>query len=201
MFSDPVYDLYITYSGPYGFGMTDSNAMHATLSDALPQDLNGDGQKQAGFIRYQIYSEQEIEEDRKEIERLRKESEAAGEDPSDIQSSINLAYNSNQFTQFRNSLMTGECYIYICSSFVYEEMKASSRVCKITSLTETPPSHLHDEYTVLLKDTAIYASSEMLQKLPEDTVICILTEIPQLFSKKEDNSYAQAIEVFLSLIQ
>ena len=201
MFSDPVYDIYITYSGPYGFGMTDAEAMYQDLSDALPSDLNGDGARYAGFIRYQIYSEEEIKEEWEQVEQARKEAEARGEDPSEIQSSINTAYNSTQFSQFRSSLMTGQCYIYLCSPFVFEEMKASNRVCKISDITDTPPAHLNDEYSVLLKDTAMYQQSEMLQKLPENTVICLLTEIPQLFSQNEDHVYPDAKDTFLSLIQ
>ncbi len=201
MFSDPVYDINITYSGPYGFGMSDANAMYHDLSTALPQDINGDGGKYAGFIRYQIYSEEEIEAEWKQVEEARRIAEAAGEDPSDIQSSINLSYNSTQYTQFRNALMTGQCYVYLCSPFIYEEMKASGRVCRIADVTDDLPAHLHDEYTVLLKDTKLWESSDVMQMLPEDTVICLLNEIPQLFSQNEAGTYEAAIEVFVSLIQ
>ena len=51
---DPAYDINIGYSGSYGFSAAEAERMYNTLSGALPEDLNGDGAKYAGLIRYQI---------------------------------------------------------------------------------------------------------------------------------------------------
>ena len=201
MFSDPVYDINIAYSGTYGFSATEAEMMYNDLSDALPKDLNGDGAKYAGFIRYQIYSKEEIEAEQKQVEVARKEAEARGEDPSEITSKINLAFNSEQYSQFTNSLLTGQCYIYLCSPFVYETVKSSGRVCRLADLGGAVPAYAYDECAVLLKDTPMYQSSEILQKLPEDTLVCLLTEIPQLFSQSKENTHKDAITTFLGLIQ
>ena len=201
MFSDPVYDINITYCGPYGFSAAEAEQMYLDLSDALPADLNGDGAKYAGFIRYQVYSEAEIEEEWRQVEAARKDAEAKGEDPGKITSSINLAYNSDQYSQFTNSLLTGQCYIFLCSPFIYEEMKSSGRVCPLSDALDTLPSYANDEYTVLLKDTPMYQNSEILQKLPEDTVVCLLNEIPQLFAQSSEDDHLNAVNTFAGMIK
>ena len=201
MTGDPVYDIHITYSGPYGFGSSDAESMYRDLSSSLPTDINGDGVKNAGFIRYQIYSEEEILAEWKQVEELREQAEARGEDPSEIVSSINTAYNSAQFQQFTNSLLTGQSYILICSPFIYEEVKGNGRVCRLADLSDTPIENAFDECAVLLKDTAMYQKSEIFQRLPEDTVICLLNEIPALFSQSNDTDHASAVETFLGMIR
>jgi hypothetical protein len=54
---------------------------------------------------------------------------------------------------------------------------------------------------VLLKDTPMYQNSEILQKLPEDTLVCLLTEIPQLFPQSGENTHKDAVSTFLGIIQ
>lgn len=201
MGSDPAYDINITYSGPYGFGSSDAELMYRDLSAALPADLNGDGERQAGFIRYQIYSEEEIRAEWKQVEEEREMAQSRGEDPSKIVSSINTSYNSTQYQQFTNSLLTGQSYILLCSPFIYEDVKADGRVCRLADLTNETLANAFDDCAVLLKDTAMYRSSEVLQKLPEDTLICLLTEIPQLFSKGNDTAHADAAQTFLGMIR
>jgi hypothetical protein len=201
MFADPVYDINIGYSGTYGFSATEAEMMYNDLSAALPNDLNGDGARYAGFIRYQIYSEEEIKEEWKQVEQAREEAKAKGEDPAEITSKINLAFNTEQYSQFTNSLLTGQCYIYLCSPFVYDTVKSSGRVCRLADLGGNVPSYAYDECAVLLKDTPMYQNSEILQKLPEDTLVCLLTEIPQLFSQSGENTHKDAVSTFLGIIQ
>ncbi len=201
MTGDRAYDINIGYSGPYGFSATEAEQMYDALSDALPQDINGDGAKYAGFIRYQIYSEEEIKAEEQRIKEERIAAQARGEDPSKITSSINLSYNSTQYQQFTSSLLTGQCYIYLCSPFIYEDVKADGRVAKLADITDDVPSYAYDDCAVLLKDTAMYQSSEMLQKLPENTLVCLLTEIPQLFSQSSEGEHENAIKTFLGMIR
>jgi hypothetical protein len=47
----------------------------------------------------------------------------------------------------------------------------------------------------------MYRNSEILQKLPEDTLVCLLTEIPQLFSQSGENTHKDAVSTFLGIIQ
>jgi hypothetical protein len=47
----------------------------------------------------------------------------------------------------------------------------------------------------------MYQNSEILQKLPEDTLICLLTEIPPLFSQSDEGEYDAAIQTFLGMIR
>lgn len=190
-------DLNITYGGTYGFSLSEAEQMQQTLSGALVKDYNRDGTKYAGFVRFQIYSEEEIKAENDALNSAL--DEALGKDPNRPATggAINLAYNTEQARQLDQFVMTGESYIYICSPYVYETLKARGNVRLLKEVVGTLPSNALDDSAVLLKDTQWYASSEILQKLPEDTVICLLGK--SLFSAED--VYANSVETFLSIIR
>ena len=190
-------DINVTYSGSYCFTAAEAEQMHRTFSNVTAKDYNGDGVKYAGFVRYQIYSAEEIKkENDAQTEALDQE---LGNDEGRpiVGSAVNTAYNTEQFRQFNQFVMTGESYIYVCSPYIYDELKSRGNVRLLKDILGEQPKNSYDESAVLLKDTAIYASSEILQKLPDDTVVCLLGK--SLFST--DDVYNRSVETFLNLIK
>jgi hypothetical protein len=190
-------DLNITYGGTHTFTLSDSEQMQAALSDALADDYDGDGVQYAGFVRFQIFSEEEIKAANDALDSDL--DEALGDDPNrpTVGNAVNLAYNAEQVRQLDQFVMTGESYIYVCSPYIYGELKSRGNVRLLKDILGEQPKNSYDESAVLLKDTAIYASSEILQKLPDDTVVCLLGK--SLFST--DDVYNRSVETFLNLIK
>jgi hypothetical protein len=190
-------DLNITYGGTHTFTLSDSEQMQAALSDALADDYDGDGVQYAGFVRFQIFSEEEIKAANDALDS--ELDEALGDDPNrpTVGNAVNLAYNAEQVRQLDQFVMTGESYIYICSPYVYQTLKARGNVRQLADLVEGAPAHAVDDCAILLKDTQWYAQHEVLQNLPEDTVVCLLGK--SLFST--DDIYAQSVETFVSMIK
>ena len=136
------------------------------------------------FVRYQVYSEQEITEDK---------SENGG------QSVINLAYNSQQIKAFNDFMMTGESSVYFLSPYIYEYILPRGNLQKLSDVLDQKPSFTYDEYAVRLGDTAMYAREPALQLLSPDTLICLARPYA-LGSSANADTYANSVAMFCALI-
>ena len=152
----------------------------------LPKDFDGNGDKYTEIVRYQVYSEREMEEER----------ELLGEN-----TSINLSYNAKQLSDFNSFMSFGECSIYFLSEYMYTYVKANKAgVLKpLSDALGEMPAGAYDEYAVRLKDTAYYQLEPALRVFPEDTLVCI-TAPYQLGSSSDADTYQNSIAMFRAIV-
>lgn len=176
-------DITLLYAGPTSWTQESLAGVDRLLDEVvLPNDFDGDGEKNATLSHYLIYSEEQI-----------KALDSA-------EYSINRQFNSEQYDTYGTYLMTGEASVCLLDPWLYEALKSADRLRNISDFYEEMPSgSTADGFGVRLGDTALYQKYEVLQVLPEDTVICLLRQ--QVVGKSHDDElYANAEEMFCALI-
>lgn len=180
----PGEDLLVCYGGTYGFLPAELEEVQTVLDGKLPEDFNGDGVKHVGFVRYQVYSAEELQEDVKQ---------------NDGHGTVNTAYNASQKTAFDQFVMTGECCIYLCSPYLYEQLLSRNVVRPLCEVMEVVPENAYSEWAVCLSETKWYTENEMLQKLPPDTLIFMTVPYAWGSSSAQDR-YANCVSMFRAMV-
>ena len=62
--NDPKEDTIIVYSGPFAFQAEEMEDFREAMNRIMPEDFDGSGEKYTEIVRYQIYSDAELEADR-----------------------------------------------------------------------------------------------------------------------------------------
>ena len=183
---NPAKDTLVTYCGPMGFLSEETEELREALNRIMPEDFDGNGEKYTEIVRYQVYSEQELQADK---------------EANDGMGTVNLSYNTKQLSDFNNFMSFGECSVYILSEYMYEYLKANKGglLKPLADVLGELPENAYDEYAVRLKDTAYYAMEPALQQLPEDTLICITA--PYLVGSSADpNTYNNSLAMFRAIV-
>lgn len=174
-------DITLLYSGPVLMTGAEREEVRALISGLLPKDYDGDGQKRAEIVAYQVMSASQLKE-------LEGGTGAVGPE-----------YFTKEYQNYTNILYTGECSVLFLDPWLCEGLAESDRLQKLTDILGASPDGAYNEYGVRLGDTALYRHYKSLQILPADTVICL--HKPYVFGKSSDeDSYNQAIDVFKAII-
>lgn len=183
-------DINVVAVGPYSFfseesGITDLKNCLATY---LPADYDEDGVKKVDIIHYTVYSEEQI-----------KSYEAQD-------AYINRASNSEEYKSFNSYVQTGEASVLFLDPWIYEKMKDKLMDLSVLlgympegAISATDAQGKSVCYGVRLGDTALYRENSSMQRMPEDTVICLVT--PLYFGKNSDEvEFAKAKDFIACLI-
>ncbi len=177
-------DLVVTYCGPFGFLSAETEGVRDALNEALTEDHDKNGEKYVEFVRYQVYSEEEM---------------IADKEANNGEGSVNLAYNAQQLELFNDFMMTGECAIYLLSPYIYDYITPRGNLKKLSELTDTVPAHAYDDYAVRLGDTAIYRETPALQLLSPDTLVCLT--VPYALGRSSNETYySHSVATFLAIV-
>jgi hypothetical protein len=96
-------------------------------------------------------------------------------------------------------LLTGEYSLYFIDPWLYESLVENKRVQKLTDVLSSMPVGAVDEYGVRLGDTEIYKYYQVLQILPEDTIICLLH--PYIYGQSSNEEYYKKLDSECSSIR
>ena len=184
MASDPQKDIVLTYCGPKTFLSDDTEELRDCINRIMPEDFDGNGEKYAEIVRYNVFSPEELEAD---------------ELPNGGQATINPAYNSKQMTDFDTFMSFGECSVFLLSEHMYEYIKPRGALRPLADVLGETPTNARDEYSVYLKDTPHYALEPALQKLPEDTLVCIAAPY-DLGNSSDPEYYARSIAMLRAIV-
>lgn len=184
MAGDPQKDIVLTYCGPKTFLTEDTEELRECFNRIMPEDFDGNGEKYAEVVRYNVFSPEEIEADRL---------------PNGGQGTINPAYNAKQMTDFDTFMSFGECSVFLLSEHMYEYVKPRGALRPLADALGETPANAHDEYSIYLKDTPRYALEPALQKLPEDTLVCIAAPY-DLGNSADPEYYARSIAMLRALV-
>ena len=187
------YDIKVVYAGPVSLNGDQVTGVDQLLDLTLPEDFDGDGEKNVSLIRHTIYSKEQIEEIQ---EANRKEIEEKGEEATEIY--INTQFNSEEYDSFYSEITAGASAVYLIDPWLYEELRATKGGAYLRQLyggedallSEPVEGLLEDGYGVRLGETALYREYKVFQALPEDTVICLLAKLLPHGDEMYENSEA-----------
>ena len=179
-------DVKILYAGPSFIDTEAYNGLTNAFSQLLPEDFDKDGKKNVGFIRYQIYSKEEIEE----LEKL---------DPGGSKNIVNKSQNASNMSSYTSYLMTGDVSICFLSPYLYEILKESDALVPLSEILGGVPSNAFDGYGIRLSATDLYKYTPEIKNMDGDTIICLLRQTV-LGSSSDDREYARAIDTFKAIV-
>ena len=181
-------DICILYAGGSFIDAEYQSEIGKTLSSVIPSDFDGDGTKRVGFINYQIYSQEEIEE----LEKLTL--------PDGSKNVVDRARNSSNMTTYSSYMMTGEVSVCFLSPYLFENMKKSDRLVPLSEIFDEIPDSACDEYGVLLSDTDLYAYNSSIRAMDGETVVCLMKQTV-IGKSSNDKAYQNAVDTFKAIVQ
>lgn len=182
--NDPKDDILIAYCGPTGFQAEEMEDLREAMNRIMPEDFDGNGEKYAEVVRYQVFSEEEL---------------LADKEANDGKGTVNLAYNAKQLSDFNSFMSFGEASVYLVSEYIYDLIKDRGVLKPLSDVLGSVPDIAYDEYAVRLKDTPYYAMEPALRMLPEDTLICI-TAPYQMGSSSDPEMYNRSLQMFKAIV-
>lgn len=184
MADDPKQDIIVTFCGPMSFLSEETEDLRDALNRIMPEDFDGNGEKYTEIVRYAVYSEEELEADRL---------------ANDGYGTVNTAYNAKQMSDFNTFMSFGECSVYLLSEYMYEYVKPRGALKPLVDALGETPEKAYDEYAIYLKDTPYYALEPALQRLPEDTLVCIAAPY-DLGNSSDPEYYARSIAMLRAIV-
>lgn len=174
-------DISIIYAGPLQMSNEEHSNVESVMNYIIPEDFNGDGEKNSALITHQIYS-------REQIEAIIAQTDAAGNP-----GYVDRAYNSKNNENFYDYIKTGDSSVCLLDPSIYEQVKSGGRLMKLSDALGYLPEGADDEYGVTLSKLGVYEEYGALRVLPEDTVVCILlptlvgnSSKPELYARDKD---------------
>ncbi len=107
--------------------------------------------------------------------------------------------SNNHLEVFGTQVMSGESGIWLVSEYVYQQKNLKKLARPLSELYETAPTNAYDAYAIRLKDTSIYQYYEVLQVLPEDTLLVMSAQLvtPGL---SDDAVYNTYLELYRAIV-
>lgn len=189
MINRPEYDQTFLYAGTYRMNSEEYLDYEQLLERVLPDDYDGDGEKSINIMSYQIYSEEEYYE------------EASIAEANSDSFSLNGKYNTDEFHNFSQYSMTGECSVYLISEYLFNQLRSAERLRPIAEVYEgkaLPVGVTEDGYGIRIKDTDFYTYNPAAQVLPDDMILCLLR--PTVWGGSSDDiTYERSVEFFCAI--
>lgn len=180
-------DIVVLYAGSSFIDGENYNELLNVFDTVLPGDFDGDGKKNAAFVKYQIYSKEEIEnEENKTL-------------PDGTENVVNRAQNSSNMTSYTSYLMTGEVSVCFLSEYLFELLKSSDRLAPLSEIFDTVPQSACDDYGIRLSATDFYRYNSSVRSMEGDTVICLLRQTV-VGTSANNEKYKNAVDTFKAIV-
>lgn len=184
-------DVAVMYAGAYHYSANETLTVKDELEGVLPKDYNEDGVAVVGLVTYHVMTPAQLEEYQKQLQ-----GEAAD---GEVFDRVDTAYFTEQAKLCDSYLMTGECAVLLVDQSIYDRLAADEgRLRKLSDVFGTVPESAFSEYGIRFSKTSLYKNSEQLGKLPEDTVLCLLS--PYVFGQSSNaKQYSAMVEMFRAM--
>lgn len=181
-------DINLIYAGPVLMTSGELDNLADVMNIVMPRDFDNSGEKSANILNYHVFSEDEIK-------KLESQTDSDGK-----KSFIDRSYNTSNYDNFYNYIQTGDASVCMVAPWLYDSLKSSNRLMKLTDVLGELPEAAIDDYGVMLSELEIYDSFSSVRVLPGDTVVCILRPLVIGKSSKE-KVYAQEKEMFSAILE
>ena len=188
MCGNQVDDLTFMYAGSaYLTTAPNYRQMLSTISDVMPEDYNGDGEKIVECAALNIYSKEQIEKRKEEI--------ASGKDLPEYNTHI----NSQEYTSYNRLMQTGEYSLCLLEKWLYDSV-AKGVFCSLEDTLGYIPENAIDAYAVYFWDTEFAkANAEVFASIPKETVLCLRMK-NALTNKGSETNHRIAKETFIAIM-
>ncbi len=163
MLTRPKYDTSLAMATHYRMNTEEYAKFEALLEQLLPEDFDGNGEKNVNIVIYQYYSEAEIAA---EEERMEAESDRFA---------INLQYNKSEYDGFNSYTLTGESSVYIISPELYRRLYEGERLLPLSEIYPDgglPAGAREDGFGIDLKKTDFYKYNSAASVIPDTAILC-----------------------------
>ena len=176
--------MVVLYAGEFLSTSLEVPNIESALSSVLPEDHSGDGKKTVSMSMMNVYSEERI-----------KELEAQGY-------KISRPNNDNELSKFQDLIVTGEFNVCLLDPWLYETVKKQGGFAKLEEVLGYTPDSAVDEYAIKLSDTEFGKYFAGVNKLPEDTYLCIRTPgaLQSMFGAKSEK-FDQAVALVKAIVE
>lgn len=183
------FDVNVLYAGPYAYTGSEKEAIMNDLSKIAPEDSDGNGEKSVGLITYNVMSKEQIED-------LKAQLGAKEENAGLI---VDTSYYTSESELYSSAIMTGHYAILLLDESLYQKLaEDEGRLRKLSDVFVTVPQSAFSEYGIRFSQTALYQNSELLGKLPESTVLCLLSPYV-IGSTSNKTAYSQMVTMFMAM--
>lgn len=186
----PRYDINLVCGGTYRMNASEHVAYEAAVEKFIPEDYDGNGEKSANIIIYEIFSDGEYLE-------AKSEAEANSEE-----FAINPKYNADEQQHFSQYTMTGEGYVCLLSEHLYKQLVTGQRLRPVADVygeEPLPAGVTEDGFGIYIKDTHFYQYTPAVQAMPDDMILCILRKSELKNSPSDLEKYARYEAFFRSI--
>lgn len=153
-------DITILYAGTFPPADMGVMEMEKAFEAALPEDFNGDDEKDVALAMLMIYSEEQIKELEKNLD----------EDDNRI---INRSQNAGELEKFQNLIVSGEYYVCLLEPWLFDIVNKEGGFMSLEDAIGYKPDFAVNDYAVRLSDTELGRYYEALGLLEPDTYLCI----------------------------
>ena len=150
-------DMIVIYAGEFLSTSLEVPNIEDALSSVLPEDYSGDGKKEVALSMMTVYSEERI----KELEKV------------DVK--IHRPTNDAELGKFQDLIVAGEYNVCLLDPWLYETVQKQGGFAKLSDALGYVPDSAVDEYAIKLSDTEFGRYFAGVDKLPEDTYLCLRT--------------------------
>lgn len=161
MCSKEEHDVRVVYSGSAYLTESEAASMAEIFEYVMPSDFDGDGERSAAVSNFYILTEEQIK-------KIESETDEDGN-----KQYVDKSYITSEKGSYDDYLMKGESSILILEPWLYEALLTEDRLLELSELGGEYEELSFDGYGVRLGSLPIYNKYKILQKLPEDTVICM----------------------------
>ena len=183
-------DITILYAGPFPPANSGVPEMQNSLEAVLPEDFNGNGEKNVSLAMLMIYSEEQL----KAIEN------SQGSDAP----VIDRYQNSLEYQKFQSLIVSGEYYVCMLDPWLFDEVNKEGLFLSLEEAIGYKPEKAVNDYAIKLSDTEFGQYYAAMKLLPEDTYLCIRTPgaMQEMTGKgSESKSFNQAVATIKAIIE
>ncbi len=184
------YDATLMYAGPYEEINIKAtfNGIQNAFNFILPEDNNGDGEKNCDIITLIIYSDEQIEEIK----------DHAASDSKKV--FVNTELNTQELQKFDQLIIAGEYSVCLLDPTLYSRVKKAGGFKKLSDVLGYTPEYARDEYSVNFMDTEFAKYYDVFKAMPADTVLCLRTQ-STFGGQKADSEYEVSTAFFKRIIE
>ncbi len=187
--SRPKYDMNFVVGCSYRMNSEEVADYAEVINRLLPEDYDGNGKKNVNIMAYQVYSDEEVQAEKEQAEA---ESQ---------QYFFNTKYNTDEFNNFSQFTMTGECSVFLLSPHLYAYLSSADRLLSVATLyegRELPQGMTEDGNGIYINRTDFYTYNPEVQVMPENMILCILK--PMVWGGSSDEEAYARDKAFFAAI-
>ena len=182
-------DITLLYAGPFPPANSGVPAMKSAFEAVLPDDFNGNGDKDVAMAMLMIYSEEQLK---------------ALEEQASNEVVIDRYQNATEHQKFQSLIVSGEYYVCLLDPWLFEEVNKEKMFMTLEEAIGYKPKNAANDYAIRLSDTEFGQYYNAIGLLPADTYLCIRSPgaMQEMTGKgAESKRYKEAVATVKAIIE